>query len=96
MSWYKRRVENLSELVGSQNPKGALQEWAAKAGAAVSYALVSQSGPDHSKTFEVEVSIGGEPAARASASSKKAAESAAAMSALAAVKAADGKKSSKQ
>ncbi|MBQ6534352.1 MAG: ribonuclease III [Opitutales bacterium] len=96
LSWYKRRVENLPKLVSSQNPKGALQEWAAKAGVAVSYALVSQSGPDHSKTFEVEVSIGGEPAARASASSKKAAESAAAMSALAALSAREEKNSSKQ
>lgn len=46
------------------------------------YKVVSESGPDHDKTFEVEVVIGDEPYARASGKSKKEAEQAAARRAL--------------
>ncbi len=83
LSWYKRRLDDLPDLVQSQNPKGALQEWAAKNGWKITYALISQSGPDHKKVFEIEVSINGSPVARASASSKKSAETKAARLALA-------------
>ena len=82
LSWYKRKLEELPTLVQSQNPKGAMQEIAAKRGDTVSYALVSQSGPDHRKVFEVEVSVNGEPLARACSSSKKSAETKAAKIAL--------------
>ena len=63
-------------------PKGALQEIIAKRGGSVKYALVSQSGPDHKKVFEVEVIIDGEVYASAVASSKKLAETEAAQKAL--------------
>ncbi len=87
LSWYKHGLgELLPDLVSSQNPKGALQEFAAKNGDVVSYALVSQSGPDHKKVFEVEVSLNGTPLSRASASSKKSAETKAAGFALALLK----------
>ncbi|HEY8211097.1 MAG TPA: putative dsRNA-binding protein, partial [Myxococcaceae bacterium] len=46
------------------------------------YRVISESGPDHDKTFEVEVVIGEEPYARASGKSKKEAEQAAARNAL--------------
>ena len=69
-------------MVRAQNPKGALQEIAARRGDSVSYALVSQSGPDHRKVFEVEVLVNGSSLARASASSKKSAEIKAARAAL--------------
>lgn len=82
LSWYKRKLDELPTLVQSQNPKGVLQEIAAKRGDTVSYVLVSQSGPDHSKVFEVEVSINAIPRARASASSKKSAETKAARAVL--------------
>ena len=82
LSWYKRKLEELPTLVQSQNPKGAMQEIAAKRGDAVAYTLVSQSGPDHRKVFEVEVSVNGEPLARACSSSKKSAETKAARIAL--------------
>ncbi len=78
LAWYKRKLDNLPELVRKQNPKGALQELAAKLGEAVEYVLLSQSGPDHKKVFEVEVRIASRPYARASASSKKSAETKAA------------------
>ncbi|MDY7231153.1 ribonuclease III [Hyalangium rubrum] len=46
------------------------------------YRVVSEAGPDHEKTFEVEVSIGSELYARASGRSKKEAEQAAARATL--------------
>lgn len=82
LSWYKRKFENAPELIDSQNPKGHLQEMAARKGQKVEYALLSADGPDHMKTFEVEVRIGGIPYGRASANSKKSAESKAAKAAI--------------
>lgn len=46
------------------------------------YRVVSEAGPDHEKTFEVEVSIGAELYARATGRSKKEAEQAAARATL--------------
>ena len=49
----------------------------------LSYALVGQSGPDHDKLFEVEVSLNGNVVGRGTGSSKKRAEQSAAASAIA-------------
>lgn len=78
LSWYRRKLDELPDLVSQQNPKGALQELAAKRGDKICYELLGQSGPDHNKVFEVEVVIGGKVYAKASASSKKSAETKAA------------------
>ena len=48
----------------------------------LSYALVGQSGPDHDKQFDVEVSLNGTVVGRGSGSSKKRAEQMAASSAI--------------
>ena len=48
----------------------------------LSYALVGESGPDHDKQFEVEVSLNGKVVGSGSGSSKKRAEQSAAASAL--------------
>ncbi len=82
LSWYRLKLEDIPDLMQSQNPKGALQEFVAKTGGKVSYALMSQSGPDHNKSFEIEVSIDGKPYCKATASSKKYAEAEAARMAL--------------
>jgi len=82
LGWYRRKLEDLPDLVQQQNPKGALQEAAAKLGEKVEYHLLGQSGPDHQKVFEVEVCVGGVRYASASESSKKSAESKAARAAL--------------
>ncbi len=82
LSWYSLKFDDISSLMQMQNPKGALQEIIAKRGGSVKYALVSQSGPDHKKVFEVEVIIDGEVYASAVASSKKLAETEAAQKAL--------------
>ena len=89
LSWYRLKLDDIPDLMLSQNPKGALQEFVAKNGGTVSYKLLSQSGPDHKKSFEIEVCIDGKPYCTAVASSKKNAESMAAKSALDMLKKAD-------
>ena len=63
--------------------KTALQELIQqKKNQALSYALVGESGPDHDKRFEVEVSLNGRVIGTGSGSSKKRAEQMAAKTAL--------------
>lgn len=54
-----------------------------KSGQVLTYHMVSQSGPDHNKTFLFEVRLNGEPVGRGAGHSKKEAEQAAARDALA-------------
>jgi len=62
--------------------KTALQEAAQAAGDSVDYVLVSVTGPDHLRVFEVQVLVGGEPLGSGKGRSKKEAEQAAAREAL--------------
>ena len=63
--------------------KTALQELVQqKKNQVLSYALVGQSGPDHDKKFDVEVSLNGQVVGKGSGSSKKRAEQMAAKGAI--------------
>jgi ribonuclease III len=62
--------------------KSALQELLARRKARVSYAVMSESGPAHRRTFEVEALVGGKRVGTGAGRSKKAAEQAAAEEAL--------------
>jgi ribonuclease-3 len=62
--------------------KSALQELLAQRRAHVSYEVVSESGPAHRRTFEVEAIVDAEPVGRGAGRSKKAAEQMAAEQAL--------------
>lgn len=66
------------------NPKSRLQEWAQQRfdGETPCYQVVSSSGPDHVKTFVVEVSVGGKPCGQGQGSKIVEAEKAAARAAL--------------
>lgn len=65
------------------DPKSRLQEWAqANRRAAPHYVTVAASGPDHAKTFTVEVRIEGQPCGRGSGTSKRVAAQVAARDAL--------------
>jgi ribonuclease-3 len=65
------------------DPKSLLQEWVqARGHAAPSYKIVAESGPDHDKFFEVEVSVGGQPIARGEGRNKQSASKVAARTAL--------------
>ena len=64
---YKTRLQELMQSQGRVPPR---------------YRVVAEEGPDHAKTFEVEVSIGGEVFGRATGRNKKEAEQAAARKTL--------------
>jgi len=72
-----------SVLTKIHDPKSQLQEWAqAQKMGSPHYHTVSMTGPDHAKTFEVEVQIGERVVGRGSGTSKHNAQSAAASEAL--------------
>lgn len=67
-----------------KDAKSKLQEWAQRRGIDLpTYTVISNAGPDHLPQFTVEVQVGGQPPARATAASKKQAERAAAAMAVA-------------
>ena len=76
-------VNEIRNGQGDRDPKSLLQEWVqARGGDAPLYRIVSESGPDHSKFFEVEVVVEGRPVARGEGRSKQAASKIAAREAL--------------
>ena len=73
-----------AEASFTEDYKSALQEWLQSQDRGLpSYRLAAETGPPHSRRFEVEVLIEGAPFARAEGSSKKEAAQAAAKAALA-------------
>ena len=67
----------------SADYKTRLQEYLQRGGAQdITYAMVSERGPDHMKTFTAQVALNGEPLGTGEGHSKKSAEQAAARSAL--------------
>lgn len=67
-----------------EDPKSSLQEWAQSRSLALPvYEVIGQSGPDHAPLFRISVRIDGFAAEEAEASSKRAAEKAAATKLLA-------------
>ncbi|HRI16118.1 MAG TPA: ribonuclease III [Verrucomicrobiota bacterium] len=80
---FRDEFGELIELPNLTNPKGELQEFLqAKSPEPPHYEQVSVSGPDHVRQFECAVFHGGVELARGLGSSKKLAESAAALEAL--------------
>ena len=75
--------ERLFDSPDLSDPKSRLQEWTQgqKLGAP-SYILVDKLGPEHARTFEIEVRLNGEPLGRGRGPSKAAAEQEAAKAAL--------------
>ena len=71
---------------GSRDYKTALQELVQReSGQVLSYRLIGESGPDHAKVFQVEVSLNGEPVGAGEGRSKKEAEQNAAKAAIAVI-----------
>ena len=80
---FKDEFKGLQVAVPKQNPKGYLQELLqAKSPSSPHYRVVSESGPDHNKHFEVVVEWERKEIGRGCGTSKKEAEAAAAAAAL--------------
>jgi ribonuclease-3 len=72
-----------AERLGHTDHKSALQEFLQSRGMAPgAYHVIAESGPDHQKTFRVEVRIGGRVTAMGCGRTKKEAEQSAAIAAL--------------
>ncbi len=84
LNWYGDIPATLDALEGSHNPKGQLQELLhqSQPNSSLKYKLLETSGPDHHKSFTVQLLLNGQPLATGHASSKKAAEEKAASTAL--------------
>ena len=83
LSQFSEEFANLKQSAPRTNPKGQLQEvLQAKSTTNPIYRVVHESGPDHSKHFEVVVEWQGREIGRGSGNSKKQAEIAAALVAL--------------
>lgn len=75
---------SLSDILSIKDPKSHLQELVQAAVMATpEYILVSETGPDHAKTFEVSANIPGKEPVTGTGASKQKAEQAAAVAALA-------------
>ena len=88
--WVRRhwRDRIRSDATVQKHPKAALQEWAEAHNRGLPrYRVVDESGPDHARTHTVAVAVGDEEA-RATASTKREAETAAARALLGAILAA--------
>ena len=76
-------VDNIFKNHMDDDTKSRLQEWSQGNGfASPKYVLIAEEGPDHEKTFEMEVRIGDQSYGRGVGSSKQSAEKAAARLAL--------------
>ncbi|MCL5997026.1 MAG: ribonuclease III [Chloroflexi bacterium] len=87
-AYFEQMIETTAPVVLNENldrdPKSQLQEWSqATLSVTPRYKVVGAEGPDHAKTFTVEVWLGSFMAAAGSGSSKQVAEQTAARAALA-------------
>lgn len=84
LGWYGDLEQRINSSQIDHNPKGALQEKLQPhyGNSAIEYRLSNADGPDHRKTFTVEVLICGEVRGTGTGSSKKEAEEVAAREAL--------------
>ncbi len=79
----KEIVEVILKNHLDEDTKSRLQEWAQGHGySSPHYTLISEEGPDHSKTFEMEVRINNKPYGRGQGTNKQSAEKKAAFEAL--------------
>ena len=79
----KNEIEIATKHVGQKDYKTVLQEELQKNGdVKIEYKIIKESGPDHDKTFEAEVSLNGKKLATGVGKSKKEAEMQAAKKAL--------------
>lgn len=76
------RIDDVAREPDGFDPKGRLQEWAARQGGAMPHYVVSGSGPDHDRRFEATVYVDKVQCGTGVGSTKKNAEQHAALEAL--------------
>ena len=76
LHWIDDFWGGLAKNMSHHNPKGQLQEWVQenRPGAMIKYTIVKESGPDHAKHFESEISINYKTYGKGAGKSKKDAE----------------------
>lgn len=80
---FEPRLRELGMTDWHENPKGELQEYVQRNGNGTPrYHVISEEGPPHQRTFTVEVHIKGEPCGTGQGSTKREAETQAALQAL--------------
>ncbi|MCY0898622.1 MAG: ribonuclease III [Firmicutes bacterium] len=67
-------LNTVEDREAGRDHKTALNDWLRRRGQEATYQVVASYGPDHAKTFEVEVLVNGVPQGRAIGRSKKEAE----------------------
>ena len=84
LHWIDDFWGGLAKNMSHHNPKGQLQEWVQenRPGAMIKYTIVKESGPDHAKHFESEISINYKTYGKGAGKSKKDAETKAAREAI--------------
>ncbi|GAB4269979.1 MAG: ribonuclease III [Opitutales bacterium] len=84
LNCYPKLPKNISQLLEKENPKGKLQEHFQQQNPTppIEYKLLQAEGPDHAKSYLVEIHIDGTHYGQGSGSSKKEAEENAAREAL--------------
>ena len=94
LAWYGPLAARLALTEEAENPKGRLQELVqpGHGNTALRYDLIATTGPRHARTYEVAVIVNDRQLGTGRGSSKKAAEEAAARTALGLMKAGDAVK----
>ena len=84
LSWIGNLEDKLEDKTSTMNPKGKLQELVQSMDEKprIRYNLIDHSGPDHAKSFIVELRIGQKIISQGKGNSKKQAESSAAAKAI--------------
>ncbi|MBN2804599.1 MAG: ribonuclease III [Deltaproteobacteria bacterium] len=78
LSWFEDMIQNVVASSDTDDYKGWLQKELQSKNQSPSYNLIGSSGPDHDKTYEVEIIVDSEVLATGSGKSKKEAEKTAA------------------
>ena len=81
---FGEQIDSITLNISEQNPKGSLQEWAQKYydGVVPFYKELPPEGPDHARRYKAIVFLGEQELGQGSGSSKKTAETEAAVAAL--------------
>jgi len=91
--WFREALEQVGSSVANRDYKTRLQEIAqGRLGAGPKYRVIEERGPDHAKTFVVELQVGDEVLGRGEGRSKKEAEQLAARQALEGIEGASAEK----